>query len=82
MTHTASLFFPYPETIAQAIARALSPEAHQSEVPKTRGDAHANEHGVHIVIHAEDLASLRAAVNSYCRWVDAAAKVAAMAERR
>jgi tRNA threonylcarbamoyladenosine modification (KEOPS) complex Pcc1 subunit len=81
MKHTASLFFPASPDAARAIATALAPEATQSEVPKTRGEAHASHDGVRVVVHAEDLASLRAAVNSYCRWVDAAAKAAALGTR-
>jgi tRNA threonylcarbamoyladenosine modification (KEOPS) complex Pcc1 subunit len=81
MRHAASLHFSYEPRTADAIARALAPEAQQAEVPKTRGEAHASAAGLHLVVHAEDLPSLRAAVNSYCRWVEAAARAAAAAGR-
>lgn len=80
MTHRAHLFFPHPEATADAIARALAPEASQAEVPKTRGDVRAGRGGVEIMLTAEDLPSLRATVNSHLRWVDAAAKAAALGQ--
>jgi tRNA threonylcarbamoyladenosine modification (KEOPS) complex Pcc1 subunit len=61
---------------ADAIARALAPEANASEVPKTRATVAREPGGVRIRVDAEDLASLRAAVNSYLRWIDAAGKAA------
>lgn len=78
MRHTASLFFPFPDATADAIARALSPEAAQSEVPKTRGASRAVPGGLQVDLEAEDLASLRATVNSHVRWIEAAAKAAAL----
>lgn len=76
MIHAAELFFPFPEALASAIAAALAPEASQAEVPKTRGEVAAVAGGVRVVLHAEDLPSLRATVNSHLRFVDAAAKAA------
>jgi KEOPS complex subunit Pcc1 len=63
-------------TTADAIARALAPEASQTEVPKTRGDVRADGATLQVTLHAEDLPSLRATVNSHLRWVDAATKAA------
>jgi tRNA threonylcarbamoyladenosine modification (KEOPS) complex Pcc1 subunit len=74
----AKLFFPYPEATADAIARALAPESAIAEVPKTRAVISRTEDGVSIDITADDLASLRAAVNSYLRWVEAASKSATL----
>lgn len=83
----ADLFFPFPRPLADALAGALAPEsepagdAPRADVPKTRGRAWADAGGLRVAIEADDLASLRAAVNSYCRWVDAAAKAAALGVR-
>lgn len=82
MRHSASLFFEFPPAAAQAIAGALAPEAARggADVPKTRGTPRVVDGGLLVELHAEDLASLRATVNSHLRWIDAAAKAAALAD--
>lgn len=73
--HRAELFFPLPPPTARAVHGALAPET-QADVPKTAGRAALEPDGVRVRLVAEDLSSLRAAVNSYLRWVDAAQKAA------
>lgn len=77
MQHVTVLSFSFtdPRT-ANAVARALAPEAAQTEVPKTRGDVSAEGTTLTVRLHAEDLPSLRATVNSHLRWIDAATKAA------
>ena len=71
--HEADLLFSYPDpATARAVAGALSPEAAVSEVPKTRATISVEQGRLRVAIHADDLPSLRAAVNSYLRWIDAA----------
>ena len=72
MKHDCTLRFSYPHVTADAIARALAPEAAQAEVPKMRGDVTAHGDELRVALRAEDLPSLRATVNSHLRWVDAA----------
>lgn len=79
--HAADLFFDVPDEAADAIARALSPETNASEVPKTRAEVSREPGGIRIRIEADDLAALRAALNSYLRWIDAARKATALAGR-
>jgi tRNA threonylcarbamoyladenosine modification (KEOPS) complex Pcc1 subunit len=74
--HRADLFFDLPDAAADAIARALAPEANANEVPKTRADVARTPGGLRVTLHADDLASLRAAANSYLRWIEAARKAA------
>lgn len=75
--HAAELFFSYSSSeIAAAVAGALSPEAALAEVPKTRATINVTGPQVRVAIQADDLPSLRAAVNSYARWVDAAERAA------
>ena len=76
MRHSATLFFPYPDPLARAIAGALAPEAAASEVPKTRGAPRLVDGGLLVELEAEDLPSLRATVNSHLRWIDAAERAA------
>lgn len=74
--HHAELFFHLDSPTARAVQGALSPETATAEVPKTTSRVILEPEGVRVVVEAEDLASLRAAVNSYLRWVDAAEKTA------
>lgn len=73
--HRAELFFEFPPAAARAIHGALLPET-GSDVPKTSSRVALEPGGVRVLVEAEDLSSLRAAVNSYLRWVDAAEKAA------
>ena len=74
--HRAELFFPFPSTTARAVHGALAPETTNAEVPKTASRVVLEPDGVRVALVAEDLSSLRAAVNSWLRWVDAAEKAA------
>ena len=84
MTQRASLLFRFPPPTARAVAAALAPET-GTDVPKTAShvslEADAHGSAVRVEVEAEDLSSLRAAVNSYLRWVDAAARAAALGQR-
>lgn len=52
----------------EVIAQALMPEA-SSGVPGTKVEVSLSEGKVRISLCAEDVSALRAAVNSYLRWV-------------
>ncbi len=73
--HRAEFFFPAPREIANALHGALSPET-RADVPKTAGRVTLVDDGLRVEIEAEDVSSLRAGVNSWLRWVDAAQKAA------
>jgi len=76
--HQAELVFSFPPPIARAIHGALAPET-DAQVPKTRSRALLDAGGMRIHVHADDLPSLRAAVNSYARWIDAGERAARLA---
>ena len=59
---------------AAVVRRALSPEAGR-DVPKAQVAVGGSGRKVTITIEAEDTGALRAAVNSYLRWSDVAARV-------
>jgi KEOPS complex subunit Pcc1 len=59
---------------APVVRRALAPEAGR-DVPKARTSVSGSGYEVTIAIDAEDARALRAAVNSYLRWSDVAARV-------
>lgn len=76
--HHATLLFRHPPALARALHGALSPET-GSEVPKTRSRCALEADGLRVDIDADDLSSLRAALNSYLRWADAAERAARIA---
>lgn len=77
MTHTARLHITFSSPILHAVQGALRPEALVgAEAPKTRARLSVEGDALVIDVEADDMASLRAVVNSYLRWVDAAERAA------
>lgn len=68
----ASIAIEGPE--AALLRKALEPEAGR-DVPKARISVAGKSNRVTITIDADDTSALRAAVNSYLRWADVAARV-------
>ncbi len=60
---------------AEVVRRALSPELAET-IPRTRVSVSGSDREVVIEIEADDLASLRAALNSYIRWGNVAEETA------
>ncbi len=65
---------------ADVVVRALSPEMSES-IPRTKVDVLGGEGEVTIRVQADDLTSLRAALNSYIRWANVAEETAKEASR-
>ncbi|OGS49337.1 MAG: hypothetical protein A3K68_02260 [Euryarchaeota archaeon RBG_16_68_13] len=59
---------------APVVLQALRPEAGR-DVPKARVRVSGRRGAVTLTIEADDTSALRAAVNSYLRWADVAARV-------
>lgn len=75
MTHSVSFSIPFPSTrAAQIIADALAPEASQ-KIPKSSVVISVEVAILKLKIGAEDVSSLRAACNSYLRWIQTAISV-------
>lgn len=70
----ATITFAGPE--ARIVHGSLRPEAGR-DVPKARVALRASRGKLILTIDAEDTSALRAAVNSYLRWADVAARVRA-----
>lgn len=68
----AAISFEGPEALV--LRRALEPEAGR-DLPKARVSLSGGPRRLTITIDAEDTSSLRAAVNSYLRWAEVAARV-------
>jgi tRNA threonylcarbamoyladenosine modification (KEOPS) complex Pcc1 subunit len=72
---TASFVFNFDsEEEARIVAESLDPEIKQ-KIPKTKVQVTLSSNTFSINIEAKDLSSLRAACNSYLRWIDTALKV-------
>ena len=68
----ATIVLDGPE--AAVVRRALSPEAGR-DVPGARVRITGSGNRAELAIEAQDTGALRAAVNSYLRWADVAARV-------
>ena len=68
----ATITFAGPD--AKVVYESLRPEAGR-DVPKARVSLRAVRGRVTLTIDADDTSALRAAVNSYLRWADVAARV-------
>ena len=78
-THRATLTLRTEH--AEVVSRALSPELTES-IQRTKVDVTTREGEVVIGVEAEDLAALRAALNSYIRWGNVAEETAEEVGRR
>ena len=71
----ASFLFTFDSSKeARIVVQSLSPEI-KHKIPKTNVDFHLSENTLSFNIEASDLSSLRAACNSYLRWITTALNV-------
>jgi KEOPS complex subunit Pcc1 len=79
LTDRAELSFrtEHPEVIIGALLPELS-----EKIPRTKVTVERAEGAVMVKIEAEDQTALRAALNSYIRWMNVAAETAKEAGRR
>ncbi|MFP4170580.1 MAG: KEOPS complex subunit Pcc1 [Methanomassiliicoccales archaeon] len=63
---TATLRFDDPR--AHSLMRAVGPEAGR-EIPRARVEASMDGEDMMLRVEASDLSSMRAALNSYLRWI-------------
>jgi len=67
--------FDFDSTMeAEVIAESLQPEI-KHKIPKTNVDVSISEKIFSLSIDAKDVSSLRAACNSYLRWINTALNV-------
>ena len=59
---------------ARVVSKSLDPEI-KHEIPKTNVDISLKENKIFLKITADDISSLRAACNSYLRWISVALDV-------
>jgi len=75
MAYVAELRVRVRGDVAKGMAAALSVEA-DAGLPRVRASVGRDSSGVGLLLEAEDPSALRAALNSYLRWADLAARVA------
>lgn len=63
---------------AETLLRAISPEAGR-EIPRSRVSGSMDDGELVLKVEADDLAALRAALNSYIRWMIVAEDMSKMA---
>lgn len=72
---SAKFFFKFDsEKEAKIIAESLKPEI-KHRIPKTNVEVALSGNNFSLEIKAKDLSSLRAACNSYLRWINTALNV-------
>ena len=72
MTNKATFLFFFPSVKdASVIAQTLSPEI-KHKIPKSNVTFSVDEKKLTMTIASEDISSLRAACNSYLRWIQTA----------
>jgi tRNA threonylcarbamoyladenosine modification (KEOPS) complex Pcc1 subunit len=75
MTKKATFLFFFPSTKdASVIAQSLSPEI-KHKIPKSTVTFSVDMKKLTMIIESEDIGSLRAACNSYLRWIQTALSV-------
>jgi tRNA threonylcarbamoyladenosine modification (KEOPS) complex Pcc1 subunit len=75
MTNRAQFLFLFPSTQdACVVAQSLSPEIHH-KIPKAIVTFFVDKKTLQVTIASEDVSSLRAACNSYLRWIQTALSV-------
>ena len=73
--HLLQVFFKIPESEAEIILKSVSLEIETSPSKRSSASLRLVEGGLLLKIEAEDLTALRAAANSFLRFIDAAVEV-------
>jgi tRNA threonylcarbamoyladenosine modification (KEOPS) complex Pcc1 subunit len=75
MIKKATFFFFFPSVKdAYIVSQSLSPEI-QHKIPKSNVTFFIDKKTLEVTIESEDVSSLRAAGNSYLRWIQTALSV-------
>ncbi len=71
----ASFIFNFDsEKEAEIVAESLAPEI-KNKIPKTNVEIKLSKKSLYLIIESDDISSLRAACNSYLRWINTALNV-------
>jgi tRNA threonylcarbamoyladenosine modification (KEOPS) complex Pcc1 subunit len=78
--YAATLSLEVQGAVARAVEGALAVEA-EDGLPRVSARLERTQEDLQVHLVSEDLASLRAAINSFLRWASMAAEVSSGAER-
>ncbi len=79
---SAELVVETDAAAADTLREALKPEVSSQVSRRTRTRIEAGQGGLTLRIEASDLNALRAALNSYIRWMEAALKTISLVRKR
>lgn len=71
--HRANIILHHPR--AEVIERTVRPESLE-KIPRTAIEIARQDDRMSLLIESQDVNALRAAINSYLRWMDMAARIA------
>jgi len=71
--HRANIILHHPR--AEVIERTVRPESLE-KIPRTAIEITRQDDRLSLLIESKDVNALRAAINSYLRWMDMAARIA------
>ena len=74
MTSAKFVFNFDSEKEAKIVAESLAPEI-KNKIPKTNAEIKLKNNSLFLTIESNDISSLRAACNSYLRWINTALTV-------
>lgn len=57
------------EEATEVVLKALVPETEVSTSDRSKVSIHSSQGGVRLLVEADDTVALRAALNSYLRWI-------------
>jgi len=81
-SHTLTILFKIPRQKAHIIYEAVAPEAETLPSRRTSVSLQASEKGLILRIAAQDLVALRAAMNSFLRFINAVLDVLNLTEEK
>ena len=59
---------------AEIVLKSINPEIN-NKIPKTNAQIKKDKNRIYLNIYSEDTSSLRAAINSYLRWIKTALEI-------
>jgi len=74
--NTLKVEITVPKEIADACVSAVKPETDSEALTRSKIDLEETNGGLRLAIYASDLHALRAAANTYLRWIIMAAELA------
>jgi tRNA threonylcarbamoyladenosine modification (KEOPS) complex Pcc1 subunit len=65
----SKILIEIPEEFSEVICSSLRPESEMPSSSRSHVNIHIQEEGILLTIKASDTTAMRAAINSYLRWI-------------